>query len=63
MTVKLSEYGVRGPWVWAKCDNCGKQRSCLQWRVPDGPDGWDYMAECVMCLVRSIEKHKGMGGA
>ena len=58
MTIKLSDYGVRGPWATGDCDSCGKRRSCLQSRIPDGPDGWDYYYLCVPCLIKDIETYE-----
>jgi hypothetical protein len=55
VTVKLSSYGIRGPWVVDNCMGCGKKRSCLQFTIPDGPDGWSYEYLCVMCLIKDIE--------
>jgi hypothetical protein len=58
MTVKLADYGISGSWVMADCDGCGKRRSCLTHMIPDGPDGYDYLNSCVLCLVKDIEQYE-----
>jgi hypothetical protein len=55
MTIKLSAYGIRGPWVVDICGVCGRTRKCIQWKIPDGPDGYSLEAECLVCLVKDIE--------
>lgn len=51
MTVRLSDYGVTGPWQSATCDRCSNDRSCLV--MPVSPD--EDLAICVPCLVKDIE--------
>ena len=55
MTVKLSAYGIKGPWVVMPCMACGKERSCYAFTIPDGPDGYTTEGLCVMCLIGDIE--------
>lgn len=51
MTVKLADYGIRGGWMMAICDGCGKRRSCHGGKVSED----ESMYFCVVCLVRDIE--------
>ena len=55
MTVKLSAYGIRGPWVDAKCGACGNERPCLEYALGYGEDV-DHDTICVPCLVKDIER-------
>lgn len=59
MTVKLSDYGVRGPWSVAQCDSCGQKRSCI---VGNNPESEESFAFCVPCIVRDIEAYERAHG-